>query len=247
MEVFLHKKNDFKDLLYNESKKINIELNNEQLEQFEKYKELLVEWNTKMNLTAITEDYEVIMKHFIDSLEVVKYIKEDSKIIDVGTGAGFPGIVVSIYFNRKVKITLMDALNKRINFLNEIIKELNLSNVEVVHARAEELSRKEEYREKYDYALSRAVAPLNILLEYDIPFVKINGKCLLLKGSKVDEEINNSKKALDILKSDISNIYEYSYIVDNDKYKRSIVEITKEKSTNEEYPRNYGRIKKKPL
>ena len=247
MEIFSHEKNDFKDLLYDESKKINIELNNEQLEQFEKYKELLVEWNTKMNLTAITEDYQVIMKHFIDSLEVVKYIKEDSKIIDVGTGAGFPGIVVAIYFNNKIKITLMDALNKRINFLNEIIKELKLPNVEIVHARAEEISRKEEYREKYDYALSRAVAPLNILLEYDIPFVKVNGKCLRLKGSKVDEEIKNSKKALEVLKSDISNIYEYNYIVDNEEYKRNIVEVTKQKITNETYPRNYGKIKKNPL
>lgn len=247
MEIFSHEKNDFKDLLYNESKKINIELNNEQLEQFQKYKELLVEWNTKMNLTAITEDYQVIMKHFIDSLEVVKYIKEDSKIIDVGTGAGFPGIVVAIYFNKKVRITLMDALNKRITFLNEIIKELKLTNIEIVHARAEELSRKEEYREKYDCAISRAVAPLNILLEYDVPFIKINGKCLLLKGSKVAEEINDSKKALDLLSSNISNIYEYSYIIDNEEYKRSIVEITKEKNTNNKYPRNYGKIKKNPL
>lgn len=247
MESFSHEKNDFKNILYNESKKINIELTEEQLKQFERYKQLLVEWNNKINLTAITEDYQIIMKHFIDSLEVVKYIKENSKIIDVGTGAGFPGIVVAIYFDKKLKITLMDALNKRINFLNEVIKELRLSNVEIVHARAEELSRKEEYRQKYDYALSRAVAPLNILLEYDIPFIKINGKCLLLKGSKTNEEINNSKKALDALNSNISNIYEYKYIIDDEEYKRSIVEIIKEKNTSDKYPRNYGKIKKNPL
>ena len=187
------------------------------------------------------------MKHFIDSLEVVKYINKNSNVIDVGTGAGFPGIVIAIYFKGDIKITLMDALNKRIDFLEEVIKELNLLNIEIVHARAEELGQKEKYRESYDYALSREVAPLNILLEFDIPFIKVGGKCLLLKGTKLNEEIQKSNKALEKVNSKITNIYKYNYILDGEEYNRNIVEITKEKETPNKYPRNYGKIKKSPL
>lgn len=247
MESVSHENINFEKMLFEEAKKNNIILDNDQINKFIKYKELLKEWNNKINLTTITEDKQILMKHFIDSLEVVKYINKNSNVIDVGTGAGFPGIVIAIYFKGDIKITLMDALNKRIDFLEEVIKELNLLNIEIVHARAEEFGQKEKYRESYDYSVSRAVAPLNILLEFDIPFIKVGGKCLLLKGTKLNEEIQKSNKALEKVNSKITNIYKYNYILDGEEYNRNIVEITKEKETPNKYPRNYGKIKKSPL
>lgn len=247
MESVSHENINFEKMLFEEAKKNSIVLDNDQINKFIKYKELLKEWNNKINLTAITEDKQILMKHFIDSLEVVKYINKNSTVIDVGTGAGFPGIVIAIYFKGDIKITLMDALNKRIDFLEEVIKELNLLNIEIVHARAEEFGQKEKYRESYDYSVSRAVAPLNILLEFDIPFIKVGGKCLLLKGTKLNEEIQKSNKALEKVNSKITNIYKYNYILDGEEYNRNIVEITKEKETPNKYPRNYGKIKKSPL
>lgn len=247
MESVSHENINFEKMLFEEAKKNNIILDNDQINKFIKYKELLKEWNNKINLTAITEDKQILMKHFIDSLEVVKYINKNSTVIDVGTGAGFPGIVIAIYFKGDIKITLIDALNKRIDFLEEVIKELNLLNIEIVHARAEEFGQKEKYRESYDYSVSRAVAPLNILLEFDIPFIKVGGKCLLLKGTKLNEEIQKSNKALEKVNSKITNIYKYNYILDGEEYNRNIVEITKEKETPNKYPRNYGKIKKSPL
>lgn len=247
MKSVSHENINFEKMLFEEAKKNSIILDNDQINKFIKYKELLKEWNNKINLTAITADKQILMKHFIDSLEVVKYINKNSNVIDVGTGAGFPGIVIAIYFKGDIKITLIDALNKRIDFLEEVIKELNLLNIEIVHARAEEFGQKEKYRESYDYAVSRAVAPLNILLEFDIPFIKVGGKCLLLKGTKLNEEIQKSNKALEKVNSKITNIYKYNYILDGEEYNRNIVEITKEKETPNKYPRNYGKIKKSPL
>ena len=247
MEKFSYENQDFKCILYNEAKKINVDLNQEKLEKFEKYKNILIEWNKKTNLTAITEDYQIIMKHFIDCLEITKYINKKSNIIDVGTGAGFPGIIIAIYFNESVNITLMDALNKRINFLLDVKKFLNLKNVNIVHGRAEEQARKEEYREKFDYVVSRAVAPLNILLEYDVPFLKTHSKCLLLKSNNVDKEINECKNAINVLNLKITNIYEYRYNVNEEIYNRKIIEVEKLKAISDMYPRNYGKIKKKPL
>ena len=245
--MFSYESKNFKDVLYQEARKNNIELNEEHLKQFELYKDILIEWNKKMNLTAITDEYQIIMKHFIDCLEVTKYIEPNSNVIDIGTGAGFPGIVIAIYFEKNIDITLVDALNKRITFLTEVKNILNLNNVNIVQARAEELGRKEEYREKFDYIVSRAVAPLNILLEYDIPFLKTGSKCLLLKSSNLDEEINNSSNALSVLNSKITNIYEYCYTIYSETYNRKIIEVVKQKSTQERYPRNYGKIKKNPL
>ena len=245
--MFSYENIEFKEILYQEAKRKEIELTKEQLRQFELYKDILIEWNKKMNLTAITEEYQVVMKHFVDCLEITKYIKKNSTVIDIGTGAGFPGVVIAIYFGNDISITLVDALNKRITFLNEVKSKLNLNNVNVVHARAEELGRKEEYREQFDYIVSRAVAPLNVLLEYDIPFLKTGSKCLLLKGSNLDEEINTSMNALSVLNSKITNIYEYCYTLDSETYNRKIIEIEKQKNTKETYPRNYGKIKKNPL
>lgn len=247
MKSVQNDKYDFKQVLKEEAEKIDIVFTDKQLLAFEIYKQLLVEWNEKINLTAITEDYEVIMKHFIDCLEIVKYIEEGSNIIDVGTGAGFPGIVIAIYFDGNVKITLLDSLNKRLIFLEEVINKLQLKNISIVHGRAEEMAHKEEFREQYDVVVSRAVANLSVLLEYDSPYIKVDSKCLLMKGDKVESEIEESKKALDILKCKINNNYTYSYKVNGEVYKRNILEIKKINNTPNKYPRNYGKIKKNPL
>lgn len=238
---------NFKETLKEECKKINLELDEQALNRFEIYKDLLIQWNEKINLTAITEEYEVIMKHFIDCLEIVKYINEKESVIDVGTGAGFPGIVIAIYFNSNIRITLVDALEKRVKFLQEVISKLELKNVEIIHSRAEELSRNENYREKFDVVTSRAVSALNVLLEFNIPLLKKDGRALLLKGSNLQSELDTSKKALQVLKCKITNTYEYNYKINEEIYNRYILEVLKEDKTSDKYPRNYGKIKKNPL
>lgn len=238
---------NFKEVLKKKAKNIELDLNEKQLNKFELYKNLLIEWNKKINLTAITDEYQIIMKHFIDCLEIVKYIKENTNIIDVGTGAGFPGIVIAIYFEDKIKITLLDALNKRLLFLEDVINKLELKNINLIHGRAEELAHKDEYRSKFDLVVSRAVANLSILLEYDISYLKIGGIALLLKSSNLENEIIESKNAFNILNCKIQNIYEYSYEVENELFTRKVLEIKKIKETPIKYPRNYGKIKKNPL
>ena len=238
---------NFKEVLANEANKNSIVLNNEQLVKLEKYKNLLIEWNEKINLTAITDEYEIIMKHFIDSIEIVKYISATESIIDVGTGAGFPGVIIAIYFEDKAKVTLVDALEKRVKFLQDLKEKLELKNVEIVHARAEELGKKEEYREKYDVTTARAVSALNTLLEFNTPFIKVNGRGLFLKSNNLEDEIKISNNALKVLNCKISNKYEYSYKVNNELYNRYISEVLKTSSTPDKYPRNFGKIKKNPL
>jgi 16S rRNA (guanine527-N7)-methyltransferase len=169
---------------------LKIDLSNDKAEKFYQYMEILIKWNENINLTAITEPNEVLQKHFVDSLTVLKDIKENSEIIDVGTGAGFPGIPIKIA-DESFKVTLLDSLNKRINFLDEVIKNLNLTNINTIHARAEEVGKNGKLREKFDVAISRAVAPLNVLVEYLLPFVKVNGVCICMKGSNTKEEISN--------------------------------------------------------
>lgn len=240
-------KMDFKLSLKEEAKKNGLELTDSMLDKFEIYKDLLLLWNEKINLTAITNEYEIIMKHFIDCLEIVKYIKNGENIIDVGTGAGFPGLVIAIYFEDKVNITLLDALNKRLIFLQEVIEKLHLKNIKIVHGRAEEIARKQEYRECYDIVVSRAVANLTTLLEYDSPYIKKDGICLLMKSSNVDTEIEEAKGAMKILNLKLSNIYRYEYRVSEEKYERNIIEIKKIGNTPNKYPRNYGKMKKEPL
>lgn len=221
--------NNFKEVLKAEAFKMNIVLDDKMLEKFEMYKNLLVEWNEKINLTSITDDYEVIMKHFVDSLEIVRYINKNENIIDIGTGAGFPGIVIAIYFDSNVNITLLDALEKRLNFLSEVIQKLGLKKITLLHGRAEEIGNDIIYREKFDVATSRAVSSMNILLELSIPLVKVNGRCLLLKGSKAREEINASKTALEKLNSKINDDFTYEYKVNDEVYERHIIEVKKVK------------------
>ena len=239
---------EFITTLIQECKKQNIELDEGKAKALKEYKELLVEWNEKMNLTAITEDYEVIVKHFVDCLECTHLITNEKKIIDVGTGAGFPGMPLAIYYPQ-IEFTLLDGLNKRLIFLEEVVNKLGLKNVKIVHARAEEAARNEECFESFDAVVSRAVANLPVLLEYTSPYVKVNGKCIVMKGDNAKEELELAKNAMNILK--LKNIkekeYKYSYSIDNEEYNRTILYIEKIGNTPNKYPRNYGQIKKKAL
>ena len=239
---------EFINTLMEECKKQNIELDENKAKALKEYKDLLVEWNEKMNLTAITEDYEVIIKHFVDCLECTHLITDEKKIIDVGTGAGFPGMVLAIYYPQ-IEFTLLDGLNKRLIFLEEVINKLELKNVKIVHARAEEAARNEDFFESFDAVVSRAVANLPVLLEYTSPYIKVNGKCIVMKGDNAQEELELAKNAMNILK--LKNVkekeYKYSYKIDNEEYNRTILYIEKMGNTPNKYPRNYGQIKKKAL
>lgn len=235
---------EFSEKFVNTCKDINIELNDEKIKKFYSYMNLLLEWNEKINLTAITEPDAIILKHFVDSLTIEKFINKNAKIIDIGTGAGFPGIPVSIY-RTDIEMILMDSLNKRIKFLDDVIYKNELNNVKTIHARAEELAKDVTYREKLDIATSRAVAPLNILLEYMLPFVKLGGYCICMKGSNIDEEITTSKKALNILNGKIEKIEKFQ--LPNSDIARNIVIIKKIGNTPMKYPRKAGTPAKEPL
>ena len=233
-------KTAFNKLLIEKYQKIN----NNQLEMFYKYMQLLLKWNEKINLTAITDENEIILKHFVDSLTVLKYIKENDKIIDVGTGAGFPGIPIAIMMPN-VKITLLDSLNKRINFLNEVIKELDLKNVETIHSRSEDCGKDMLYREKYDIAIARAVANLSTLSEYLLPFVKIGGKMICMKGSEIEEELKNAQYAIKVLGGKI--IARDEFTLPESDIKRNIIIVEKEQYTPKMYPRKAGLPAKEPI
>ena len=226
------------------SKILGVRFSVEQIEQFYKYMNLLIEWNEKMNLTAITEPKEIILKHFIDSITILKYIDDNSKLVDVGTGAGFPGVPLSI-MNPTLKITLVDSLNKRLIFLQEVVKELNLKNIEIVHARAEEFGQNKNYREKFDIATSRAVANLATLSEYLVPLVKIGGKIISMKASNAKEEINDAQKAIEVLGGKIEKIEEFD-LPESD-IGRTIIIIDKNKCTPAIYPRKAGTPAKEPI
>lgn len=233
-------KNKMKDL----AKKINIDLKEKQIQDFYEYMDLLLEWNEKINLTAITEIDDIILKHFIDSMTIIKYLKENDNIIDVGTGAGFPGIPVAI-MNTSFKITLLDSLNKRILFLTEVCKNLELRNVETIHGRAEDFGQNNNNREKYNVAVSRAVANLATLSEYLLPLVKVGGECICMKGPDVEREIEEAKFAIKELGGKIEKID--SFILPNSDIERNIVIIKKIQETPKKYPRKAGTPSKLPL
>ena len=220
---------------------INIDIKKEQVEKMYLYMNYLLEKNKEMNLTAITEPNDVISKHFVDSATILKYIKENENVVDIGTGAGFPGIPLKI-LNNSINFTLVDALNKRINFLNEVINNLNIKDIETVHSRIEDFAKNN--REKYDSAVSRAVAPLNVLLEYMLPLVKVGGICICMKGSNI-EEIKKSDKALNVLGGKIKKIEEL-YLPETDN-KRNIIVVEKIKKTPKQYPRKAGKPSKEPI
>ncbi|MCC2255611.1 16S rRNA (guanine(527)-N(7))-methyltransferase RsmG [Ruminococcus sp. CLA-AA-H200] len=235
-----------KSLFEKELENLGITLTERQKEQFDRYYEMLTEWNRVMNLTGITDYDEVNLKHFTDSLTIVriKNVNEISTLIDVGTGAGFPGIPIKIVFPH-IKVVLLDSLNKRIRFLNAVAEELNLENVETLHGRAEDFARKKEYRERFDLCVSRAVANLSTLSEYCLPFVNKGGSFVSYKGSISDEELHDSKRAVEILGGKIVKCDKFM-LGDTDN-RRTLLEIEKVKNTPGKYPRKAGVPSKEPI
>lgn len=237
---------DFKQNLKEKALQLNIDLNDKQLEQFHTFYEMLIEKNKVMNLTAITEEEEVIDKHFIDSLSCsrVMDMTKVKRVIDVGTGAGFPGIPLKIAFP-EINLVLLDSLNKRVKFLNEVIEALSLTGVQAVHGRAEDAARDKQLRASFDLCVSRAVANLSTLSEYCIPFVKVNGYFVSYKSRKGMEEMETADRCMKLLGSKIEKVDEFQ-LCDQDS-DRLLIKIKKCKGTSKEYPRKAGTPSKNPL
>lgn len=233
---------DFVGELLNVAEKYGIFLSKEQGELFLKYKDLILEWNQKFNLTAIKDESDIIIKHFLDSLVIGKYINSGN-LIDIGTGAGFPGIPLKILFPH-MEMTLVDSTNKKILFLKEVKKELCLENISFIHKRAEEMGVDSLYREKFSFVVSRAVSNLQVLSELCIPLLKVNGSFIAMKGPGAEEEIKLSKSGIKILGGEISKVDEIELPKDN---LRKIILITKKQKTPKQYPRVMSKISKMPL
>lgn len=235
---------DYVNILKEGLKEFSVDISRSQIDKLFKFKELLKEWNKKINLTAIEDDLDIIIKHFIDSASILPFIENKAaNIIDIGTGAGFPGIPVKILLEDS-SITLLDSLEKRVKFLNEAIAQLDLKNIRALHGRAEDIGKSEEYREKFDIAVARAVASLPVLLEYCLPFVKVGGLFIAMKGSNIDE-INDSNKALDILGGEFEGVKEI--VLPGSDIKRNLILVRKLRHTPTRYPRKAGKPSKEPL
>lgn len=234
--------------LIQDLKELGLQITEKQTQQFITYYELLTEWNSFMNLTAITEFDEVMKKHFVDSVSLVRsfpdIINKEYTLIDVGTGAGFPGIPLKIMFPN-LKVVLLDSLNKRVSFLNEVIHKLELASIEALHGRAEDFAKKKEYREQFDICVSRAVANLTTLSEYCLPFVKMNGYFISYKSEKITEEFENAKEAISVLGGKYENQVEF--ILPNSDIYRNLFMIKKCKNTPGKFPRKAGLPSKEPI
>ena len=236
-------KNEFLEFMKEECEKNNIQISNEEIEKLYIYMKEILEWNEKVNVTAIKDEKEFIVKHFIDSLTIEKYITNGEKVLDIGTGAGFPGIPIKITKN-KSHVDLVDSVNKKLNVIRDIIPKIKLEDIECIHTRAEDLAKNVKYRESYDVVTSRAVANLTTLVEYMLPFAKVGGKIICMKGPNVEEELAESKKAISILGGKIEQIENIN--IDSD-YERNIIIIKKEKPTPKQYPRGQGKPLKEPI
>ena len=231
----------FKEIIENDLKYINLEITDESKENLYKYMNNLIEWNQKINLTAIKNEEEIILKHFVDSIYIKNMVK--GRVLDIGSGAGFPGIPLKLV-NSNINLVSIDSVNKKINFQKDTVEKLSLNNIEIIHTRAEDLAQNKDYREQFDFVVSRAVANLSTLSEYMLPFTKIGGKCICMKGPNCIEEIDNAKNAIKLLGGSIEKINEYKIA---DGIDRVLVVISKEKSTNKIYPRGQGKPSKDPL
>ncbi|UOW69363.1 16S rRNA (guanine(527)-N(7))-methyltransferase RsmG [Paraclostridium bifermentans] len=234
------------DILKKGIEDLGLKCSHETIDKFSKYREILVEWNQKMNLTGIEEEKEVYIKHFLDSVAAVKkgYIKDGMSIIDVGTGAGFPGLPLRICLENS-KVTLLDSLNKRINFLSEVCTNINIDDIELIHGRAEDFGKDEKYREQYDIATARAVAGLPILMEFCVPFIKVGGYFVCLKGPNADTELEESRKAMEVL--GLEFVEKIDVELPEIELKHNIVVFKKVNSTPAKYPRKAGKPVKTPI
>lgn len=234
------------DILKKGIEDLGLKCSDETIDKFSKYREILVEWNQKMNLTGIEEEKEVYIKHFLDSVAAVKkgYIKDGMSIIDVGTGAGFPGLPLRICLENS-KVTLLDSLNKRINFLSEVCTNINIDDIELIHGRAEDFGKDEKYREQYDIATARAVAGLPILMEFCVPFIKVGGYFVCLKGPNADTELEESTKAMEVL--GLEFVEKIDVELPEIELKHNIVVFKKVNSTPAKYPRKAGKPVKNPI
>lgn len=237
---------EYFDMLNEACQSMVLSFDEEKYNKFIKYKDLIKEWNQKINLTAITDDEEIIKKHFIDSIKVFNcdYVKNAKSIIDIGTGGGFPGIPMKIV-KEDSKMVLLDSLNKRINFLNEVIDDLSLPNIKTIHGRAEDFAQTAEYRQKFDLAVSRAVANLTVLLEFCLPYVKVGGHFVALKGPAIEEEIKAAEGALKALGGKIEKIIEVD--IEGSDLKHNLLVVKKIKDTPKKYPRKAGMVTKNPI
>ena len=235
---------DFRDILIKVLDDFDISLDETAVNRLCVYNDLLVEWNEKINLTALTAPEEVALKHFVDSLMLLRYckIEKDASVIDVGTGAGFPGLVLKIA-RPDIRLTLLDSLQKRLIFLDEVCKAIKIDDVNLVHSRAEDGSRT-ELRDSFDIAVSRAVASMNTLCEYDMPYVKIGGSMIAMKGKDAEQELNDAQNAIQTLGGNICAKHDF---ILGSAGERSIIEIEKLSPTPEKYPRKSKQIKNKPL
>lgn len=239
----MNKEEFLKDLI-DKSHKINVAIDKKCAEKFYNYMSLLLEWNEKINLTAITDEREIILKHFIDSITINSYIEKSKSVLDIGTGAGFPGIPLKI-LNDDKQFLLVDSLNKRIQFLNDVCDKLDLYNIECLHVRAEELAKNREYREMFDVTVSRAVAKLNVLLEYMLPFVNVGGTCICMKGPNVTDELKEAENAVNVLGGKIEKIK--TFVLPDTDMERNIVIIKKIRNTPGKFPRKAGIPLKQPI
>ena len=238
--------NYFKMWITEGMKEISVDLSDDQVKQFFLYYKMMIEWNQFMNLTAITDMKEAVFKHFVDSVSLVKAmdVSRETSLIDVGTGAGFPGIPLKIVFPA-LKVTLLDSLNKRVRFLNEVIDKIGLKEISAIHGRAEDVGRNPEYRERYDMCVSRAVANLATLSEYCLPFVKIGGSFVSYKAGAIEDELSQAKNAVKILGGKVEKVVNFR--IEEIGAERSLVQIVKKDRTGMKYPRKAGVPGKEPL
>ena len=234
---------EFKKIFLEELEKNNLKLDENKIKTFYDYMLGILDWNDKINVTAITDEREFIRKHFVDSLTVCRDIEDGESVIDVGTGAGFPGIPIKIV-KENSKVTLIDSVNKKLNVIRNISEEINLQNLEIIHTRAEDLANKEEYREKFDVVTTRAVSNFSTIVEYMLPFIKVGGKAICMKGPNFKEELEVSKKAIDVLGGEISSIR--TEIISED-FERNIIIIKKVKNTPKKFPRGQGKPLREPI